>query len=82
MRSITHPASKWLLVMIITICPRDLNGDGKVNFEDFAIMASHWLNTNCADNNNCNGTDLNLSGTVDCNDSMIFCQHWPEGVTQ
>jgi hypothetical protein len=60
----------------------DLNGDGKVNFEDFAIMASHWLNTNCADNNNCNGTDLDFSGTVDWKDLRIFCQHWLEGVTQ
>jgi hypothetical protein len=57
------------------LCP-----DG-VDFADFSFFAEHWLNTNCATNNNCDGTDLDLSGTVDWNDLMIFCQHWLEGVT-
>jgi hypothetical protein len=65
--------------LIFQPIPGDFNRDGKVDFEDFAIMASHWLNTNCAANNHCDGTDLDLSGTVDCNDLMIFCRHWLEG---
>lgn len=62
--------------------PGDLNGDCIVDSEDFVIMASHWLNTDCADNNNCDGADLDLSGTVDWNDLMIFCQQWLEGAGQ
>ena len=52
------------------------------NFTDYSFFAAHWLNTNCSNsNNNCAGTDLDLSGKVDVNDLKIFCQQWLEGVT-
>jgi hypothetical protein len=47
-----------------------------VNFADFSFFAQKWLNTGCAENNNCNGTDLDLSGTVDLNDLAAFAENW------
>jgi hypothetical protein len=45
----------------------------------FAFFAERWLNTNCAASNNCDGTDFDLSGTVDLNDLAVFVQNWLVG---
>jgi hypothetical protein len=55
------------------VCP-----DG-VDFADYSFFAERWLNTNCASNNNCDGADLDLSGTVDIADLEILCDHWLKG---
>jgi hypothetical protein len=55
------------------ICP-----DG-VNFADYSFFAERWLNTDCASNNNCDGADFDLSGTVDIADLVIFCEYWLKG---
>ncbi len=55
---------------------RDFNGDTFVDFKDFAIMASHWLQNGCSGSQFCEGTDLNFDGLVDSNDLMLFCNYW------
>ena len=55
------------------ICP-----DG-VNFADYSFFAERWLNTDCASSNNCDGADLDLSGTVDMADLAIMCDYWLKG---
>jgi hypothetical protein len=57
---------------------RDFNGDTKVDFIDFAVLASYWQVTNCNDPNWCEGTDLDINGSVDANDLMLFCEYWLE----
>jgi hypothetical protein len=61
------PAADW-------VCP-----DG-VNFVDYSFFAERWMNTNCTANNNCDGTDLDFSGTVDIADLKIFCNYWLQGL--
>ena len=57
---------------------RDFNNDTKVDFTDFALLASYWQAADCDDPNWCEGVDLNTEGTVDVNDLMLFCSYWLE----
>ncbi len=57
---------------------RDFNGDTKVNFIDFAVLASHWQVTDCGNPDWCEGTDLDTDGNVDANDLMLFADYWLE----
>jgi hypothetical protein len=52
------------------LCP-----DG-VNFFDFSFFASHWAEDNCGAFNDCDGTDLDLLGSVDIKDLGIFVDNW------
>ncbi|MBN1457102.1 MAG: hypothetical protein JW912_04545, partial [Sedimentisphaerales bacterium] len=58
----------------------DLNTDGTVDSEDFAVLADYWLSTNCFALNNCNGADLEPEnipdGDVDLLDLAVLCVHW------
>lgn len=54
----------------------NMNNDCQVNFFDFGLWGSHWLEDNCADANDCEGADLDLSGIVDPNDLKIFGSEW------
>lgn len=54
----------------------DFTGDNEVDFNDFAIFASHWLKTDCNTSGWCQGTDLNNDENVDFNDLMLFCEYW------
>ncbi|MBM4103217.1 MAG: hypothetical protein FJ263_04085 [Planctomycetes bacterium] len=48
------------------ICPTaDLNGDCKVNLEDFAILSQWWLGVCNVTNGWCGGADLDASGLID-----------------
>jgi YD repeat-containing protein len=59
----------------------DINHSGMVNFIDFAIFASHWLEEECGYMNEwCAGADINWSTTVDFDDLAILAQHWLESV--
>jgi len=53
---------------------RDFNNDTKVDFADFAVLASYWQENGCGDQNWCEGTDP----TVDINDLMFFVDYWLE----
>jgi hypothetical protein len=57
---------------------RDFNNDTIVDFRDYAILASHWLETSCNAPSWCEGADLDIDGSVDINDVMLFCQYWLE----
>jgi len=57
---------------------RDFNDDARVDFDDFAVLASHWQETGCSDPNWCEGTDLDADGNVDCNDLTLFVDYWLE----
>jgi len=75
--SVTEP------VYILTfnhVRTRDFDQDTEVDFRDYAILASHWQETDCnAPNSNwCEGTDLDINGSIDVNDLMLFCEYWLE----
>ena len=57
---------------------RDFNNDTIVDFRDYAILASHWLETSCNAPSWCEGADLDIDGSVDINDLILFCQYWLE----
>lgn len=58
----------------------DFAGREGVDMTDFAFLASHWRESNCANSSNCDGTDLDRSGTVDAADLMPFINNWLCGV--
>ncbi|RKY25042.1 MAG: hypothetical protein DRP62_02250 [Planctomycetota bacterium] len=63
-------------LMFSHVRTRDFNNDTKVDFRDYAILASYWQETDCNDPNWCEGTDLDVDGSVDVNDLMLFCKYW------
>ena len=64
-------------VYIYERCPTaDLSGDCLVNFEDFALLASQWLQTNCDQANGCNEADLDRNGEVYWLDLKEFASQW------
>jgi hypothetical protein len=69
-----YPRLLWSIPAADFICP-----DG-VDFVDYAFFASRWLNTNCAANDDCDGTDFDSSGTVDMADLKVFCTYWLQGL--
>ena len=54
----------------------DFNNDKKVDFQDYAILASNWSRVDCNDPDWCDGTDLNLDGNVDFTDLAGFMEFW------
>lgn len=56
----------------------DFNNDTRVDFADFAVLASHWQETGCGDPDLCEGTDLDADGNVDINDLILFAHYWLE----
>jgi len=70
-----HPTLLWQIPATDYRCP-----DG-VDFIDFAFFAQRWHRQGCAPGNgNCEGADVDGSGTVDFSDFEIFAAHWTEGV--
>lgn len=55
----------------------DINNDGKVNIEDFAVMAVWWDDDDgCVWPGWCGGADFNMNGTVDMFDLGYFTENW------
>jgi len=55
----------------------DLNDNGEVNLEDFAVLASYWMNDNiCSEHDWCQGSDFDRSGTIDLLDLATFIESW------
>jgi len=49
----------------------------KVEFDDFARFAAHWLESDCnLDNSWCDGADLDQSGDVNEADLLLFADYW------
>ncbi len=59
-------------------CEADINGNHEIDFLDFAILASRWLDVGCGD---CSGADLDGEEDVDYRDLAIIVEHWLEGTT-
>jgi hypothetical protein len=57
---------------------RDFNKDSKVDFKDLALVAYHWLRTDCGDPDWCEGIDFDTDGNVDREDLMFFADYWLE----
>lgn len=57
---------------------RDFDNNAKVDFADFAALASYWQATDCSEPDWCEGTDLDTDSDVDVNDLMLFCEFWLE----
>jgi hypothetical protein len=54
----------------------DFNGDGIVNFKDFAILAYYWADFLCTGPGWCEGCDYDQSGAVDLEDMKGFAVNW------
>ncbi len=51
------------------------------NFNDYAIFASQWRNTNCSRSNAwCNGADRDRDGNVQIDDLSVFAEEWLVGI--
>lgn len=65
----------WIEEILGDIIPPD-----GVDLFDYAYFANFWADTNCdSSNNNCSGTDLDLSGDIALPDLMIILSHWLDG---
>jgi len=71
-----YPKLAWQIPAADFVCP-----DG-VNSADYSFFAGHWLNNDCGTSDNCDNTDLDLSGSIDINDLKIFAENWLSGVGQ
>ncbi len=73
----THSAGyddeTWTLTVISL---SDLDGDGIVNFADFAILAYYWRDYVCSEPDWCEGSDFDESGYVDFVDLKEFMEDW------
>ena len=70
-----YPVLLWQIPAADFLCP-----DG-VDFIDFAFFAQHWLDRPCGTANyNCEGTDLDNSGSVGFTDLEIFAENWLNGI--
>ncbi|MFA5422634.1 MAG: hypothetical protein WC374_02115 [Phycisphaerae bacterium] len=56
---------------------RDFDGSGRVDFNDFSILAAYWYDY-CEEPNSCQGTNLDDYNVVDLNDLMLFTEYWLE----
>ena len=54
----------------------DLDGNGEINFGDFAIITLYWLDPSCSALDWCNGADFNKDGSVDEIDVDFFISLW------
>ncbi len=59
-------------------CEADISGNNEVNFLDFAMLASRWLDVGCGD---CGGADLDGQEDVDFADLDILAENWLAGTT-
>jgi len=58
-----------------TVLRSDLNGDGVVDFKDFAALAVRWRDSGCGV---CGGADLSGDEQVEFDDLWWFTENWPD----
>ncbi|MBN1764757.1 MAG: hypothetical protein JW860_05825 [Sedimentisphaerales bacterium] len=56
----------------------DANNDHKVNLEDYALLARHWLDV-CTLPHWCEFTDFDLNGEVDEQELLLLAENWLAG---
>jgi len=72
--STNYPRLVWEIPTGDFVCPEG------VTIDDLLFLMEHLLESDCyPDNDYCQGTDLDQSGTVDENDLIIFFENWPAG---
>ena len=54
----------------------DFQPDGDVDFNDLAVIASHWLDSDCCDPGWCGGADIDQSSGVELVDYARFADNW------
>ena len=54
----------------------DIDSDGQVGFNDFALLSAHWGQPDCHEDPQCEATDLDRDGQITIGDLAILCQHW------
>lgn len=60
----------------------DFDTDRDVDFADYAVLASHWLDETCDEPTWCDGADLDTNGSVDLYDLARFVEYWLIDVNQ
>jgi len=69
-------------VNLQNFAPADFQPDGIVDTNDLALLAGHWLNTDCGELNDwCDWTDLDGDNTIDFNDYCVLAQYWQCGMS-
>jgi len=73
-----NPWTTMAELNVLAIQPdTDINNDGKVNIEDFAVLATRWDDENaCSSPGWCGGADFDMSGTIDMSDFTYFAENW------
>jgi hypothetical protein len=67
----------WETLHFTHVPSRDFNGDGIVDFQDFALLASHWGAATGTDPESAEGAlDLDSDGQVDLGDLALFSEYW------
>jgi len=51
-----------------------------IDFIDYSIFASHWMESSCAMPDWCEGTDFDQNGRVDLFDLSTFAEYWLSGI--
>lgn len=69
-----YPRLQWQIPAADWVCP-----DG-VAMEDLAYLAARWLEGDCGATENCEGADLDVSGTVEMADFATFAKYWLEAI--
>ena len=59
----------------------DTSINGKVNFKDYAILASRWLDEACIYPDWCDRADIDWSTEVGIEDLAIIAEQWLESIT-
>jgi hypothetical protein len=68
-------------VLLWQISTADFRCPDGVSMTDFAWFAQHWRQKNCNQlNYECDGADLDESGSVDFFDLAIFAHDWLAGL--
>jgi len=58
----------------------DIDYDGDVDFQDYAIFARCWRNSGLTENSPCIQTDLTGDTKIDTDDLVLFTDSWLKGV--
>lgn len=67
-------AYQWTFTQ--TTVDGDIDCDGNVDFNDFALLTLNWDGYGCQEPNWCDGSDINHSTAVDSIDLDIFARNW------